>query len=141
VGRALIVDDNATNRLVLSTLLESLGLQCELAVSGVEAVNACDGGAWDAIFMDIHMPEMDGMAATRAIRKREAREGRARTPIIAVTASVRPEDVVRYDAAGMDAVVPKPVSLDALADAIVRVLSMRETAPYEAVAGPRIVTA
>lgn len=141
VGRALIVDDNPTNRLVLRTLLESLGLDCDLAGSGREAVKACEDGAWDVILMDIHMPEMDGMAATRAIRKLEARERHPRTPIIAVTASVLPEDVVRYDAAGMDAVVSKPITLDALAEVVVRVLSTDIPAGSEAIGGQQIVAA
>ncbi|WP_296596100.1 ATP-binding protein [Phenylobacterium sp.] len=122
VARALVVDDNATNRLVLRTLLEGLGLECQLVESGVEAVDALASGAWDVILMDVHMPQMDGVAATRAIRALEAREGRARTPIVAVTASVLPEDIERYEAAGMDGVVAKPVALDALAGALVRAL-------------------
>lgn len=119
-GRVLVVDDNPTNRLVMRTLLEGLGLECGLAGCGREAVQACVQGHWDVVLMDIHMPQMDGMAATRAIRKRETIEGGAPTPIIAVTASVLPEDVARYEAAGMNGVVPKPVSLDVLAGALHR---------------------
>lgn len=104
-------------------------------------MKACEDGAWDVILMDIHMPEMDGMAATRAIRKLEARERHPRTPIIAVTASVLPEDVVRYDAAGMDAVVSKPITLDALAEVVVRVLSTDIPAGSEAIGGRQIVAA
>lgn len=121
-GRALVVDDNATNRLVMRTLLEGLGLQCHLVESGIEAVRACRGGGWDVVLMDIHMPQMDGMAATRAIRKREAMDERPPTPIIAVTASVLPEDIARYQAVGMDGVLAKPIALGALATVLQRVL-------------------
>ena len=116
--RILVVDDNATNRLVLCALLEQLGLAAECVVNGVEAVAAWETSAWDAILMDIHMPEMDGVTATSSIRQREVELGRDKTPIIAVTASVQPEETRGYLSAGMDDCVPKPVDTRALVNAL-----------------------
>ncbi|WP_340646542.1 ATP-binding protein [Phenylobacterium sp.] len=121
--RILVVDDNATNRLVLCALLEQLGLAAECVVNGVEAVAAWETTAWDAILMDIHMPEMDGVTATSSIRRREIELGRDKTPIIAVTASVQPEETRGYFSAGMDDCVPKPVDTRALVSALQGVLA------------------
>ncbi|MFZ3004643.1 MAG: ATP-binding protein [Phenylobacterium sp.] len=116
--RILVVDDNATNRLVLCALLEQLGLAAECVVNGVEAVAAWESRAWDAILMDIHMPEMDGVTATSSIRQREVELGRDKTPIIAVTASVQPEETRGYLSAGMDDCVAKPVDTRVLVTAL-----------------------
>ena len=116
--RILVVDDNATNRLVLCALLEQPGLAAECVVNGVEAVAAREAKAWDAILMDIHMPEMDGVTATSSIRRREIELGRDKTPIIAVTASVQPEQTREYLSAGMDNCVPKPVDTRVLVSAL-----------------------
>ena len=121
--RILVVDDNATNRLVLCALLEQLGLAAECVVNGVEAVAAWEAKAWDAILMDIHMPEMDGVTATSSIRRREVELGRDKTPIIAVTASVQPEETRGYLSAGMCDCVPKPVETRALVSALQGVLA------------------
>lgn len=116
--RILVVDDNATNRLVLQTLLGHMGVTTQIACDGVEAVAAWEAGRWDAILMDIHMPEMDGLEASMAIREQERTRGRKRTPIIAVTASVLSHETARYLAAGMDDVVAKPVETSTLMAAI-----------------------
>ncbi|WGM37267.1 ATP-binding protein [Caulobacter sp. NIBR1757] len=112
--RILIVDDNATNRMVLSALLGELGISASAACDGVEAVDAFVAEPWDIILMDIHMPNMDGMRACRAIRDLEAAEGRDRTPIIAVTASALTHETERYRAAGMDGCLPKPIEIERL---------------------------
>ncbi|MDO8802272.1 ATP-binding protein [Phenylobacterium sp.] len=119
-ARVLVVDDNPTNRLVLQTMLEDFGLSTGMAHDGVEAVSAWESGEWDAILMDIHMPRMDGLDATRVIRARETGVTRARTPIIAVTASVLSHETAAYRAAGMDEVVAKPVESQILMDALSR---------------------
>ena len=119
-ARVLVVDDNPTNRLVLQTMLEDFGLSTGMAHDGVEAISAWESGEWDAILMDIHMPRMDGLDATRAIRARETGAKRARTPIIAVTASVLSHETAAYRAAGMDEVVAKPVECQILMDALSR---------------------
>jgi signal transduction histidine kinase/ActR/RegA family two-component response regulator len=116
--RLLVVDDNATNRLILQTILEEFGLASAIAVNGREALEAWNAEPWAAILMDIHMPEMDGLDATRAIRERERQTSQARTPIIAVTASVLSHETDAYRSAGMDDVAAKPVDTHLLIDAL-----------------------
>ncbi len=124
--RVLVADDNPTNRLVLQGMLLEFGLDCGMAGDGIEAVAAWEAGRWDAILMDIRMPGLDGLDAARAIRAREAAEGRPRTPIIAVTASVLAHETETYFAAGIDDVVAKPVDTHMLLDALSRQLSTFE---------------
>ena len=112
--KVLVVDDNPTNRMVLQSLLLDYGVAAQTAGNGVEAIDAWTDREWSAILMDISMPVMDGLEATRAIRAREQAGGRARTPIIAVTASVLSHETEAYLEAGMDAVVAKPVDADTL---------------------------
>lgn len=109
--RVLVVDDNATNRTVLTALLAELGIGASVANDGLQAVAAFNAEPWDVILMDIHMPNMDGLQACRAIREQEASEGRDRTPIIAVTASALTHETERYRAAGMDGCLAKPIDI------------------------------
>jgi CheY-like chemotaxis protein len=81
-------------------------------------VEAWRAEPWDLILMDIQMPVMDGVAATREIRAIERREGLARTPIVALTANVLPVQQASYGEAGMDQVVPKPIEAEVLFGAI-----------------------
>lgn len=120
--RILVVDDNQTNRAVLLTLLGHLGVDAHFAVDGHGAVAMWRRERWDVILMDVHMPEMDGLQACQAIREGEQLDGRARTPIIAVTASVLPHERARYAQTGMDAVVAKPVEVPRLLEALAEVL-------------------
>jgi signal transduction histidine kinase/CheY-like chemotaxis protein/HPt (histidine-containing phosphotransfer) domain-containing protein len=116
--RVLFAEDNPTNQFVAQQLLKSFAVQVDVAGNGLEAVEAASRVAYDMICMDISMPEMDGFAATRAIR---ALAGPARTvPIIALTANAFPEDVRACLDAGMDLFVAKPVSRQALVAAILR---------------------
>ena len=117
----LVVDDNATNRFVACNLLEMFGATAETAHNGREAVEAARVGAFDLILMDIKMPVMDGVAATRAIRSRGGPV--ASVPIIALTANADERDASTYLAAGMDGVVQKPIQPDLLLDAMRRALS------------------
>lgn len=121
----LIVDDNHINRLVLETLLSQAGLATRTVRNGREAVDMWALGQWDAILMDIHMPEMDGLAATREIRAREAAQGCPRTPIIAVTASVLDHETAAYMDAGMDGCVAKPIEFAHLTTAIENAVGVR----------------
>jgi CheY-like chemotaxis protein len=77
-------------------------------------VAAWETGAWDVILMDVQMPVMDGIAATARNRQREVETGRARTPIIALTANVMAHQVKQYFAAGMDGHVAKPIEIASL---------------------------
>ncbi|THD63872.1 response regulator [Phenylobacterium sp.] len=108
--RVLCAEDNPTNQQVLKIFLKMASVSCTMVANGAEAVAAWEHEPWDMILMDILMPVMDGLAATRAIRALEAQNGRPRTPILAVTANVMPDQIAGYLAAEMDAVVSKPVS-------------------------------
>jgi CheY-like chemotaxis protein len=106
----LLVEDNAVNRMLAEKFLEDLGCTVELAEDGVDAVEREARGHYAVIFMDCHMPRMDGFTATARIRERQAPLGR-RTPIVALTAGVTPEERDKCLAAGMDDFVAKPIVL------------------------------
>jgi two-component system, sensor histidine kinase len=106
--RILIVEDNATNRLVAAQMLEALGATVVTANDGAEGVEAAGRTAFDLILMDIQMPVMDGVAATRAIRRLAGPTAAA--PIIAMTANVFPHQQETYREAGMNGAVAKPLS-------------------------------
>jgi CheY-like chemotaxis protein len=125
----LVAEDNGVNRKVAQGLLNLLGRQFDFAENGKEAVELACTGRFGLIFMDCQMPEMDGFAATRAIRKWQ--EGRRRTPIIALSASASPADRARCLAAGMDDCLAKPIEKQKLQDALTRWLPVNETASSE----------
>jgi PAS domain S-box-containing protein len=112
--RVLAAEDNAVNQLVLKTMLEQAGITPTIVGDGRAAVEAWRGQAWDLVLMDVQMPVMDGIAATRAIRELEAAEGRARTPILALTANAMTHHVAEYLAADMDGFVAKPIEVGQL---------------------------
>jgi CheY-like chemotaxis protein len=118
----LAAEDNEVNRLVLTTLLRQDGVALTVVNNGAEAVEAWRRGEWDLILMDVRMPVMDGVTAACEIRREEAATGRARTPIIAVTANALPEQRAEYEQAGMDLVVTKPLEVGALFRAIEQVM-------------------
>jgi CheY-like chemotaxis protein len=109
----LLVEDNATNRRVAFELLRRLGCSVETAEDGQQAVDLTERQDFDLIFMDCHMPVMDGFAATRQIRRRAGTAGR--TPIVALTAGITPEDHERCRDAGMTGHLAKPVRKEDLA--------------------------
>jgi signal transduction histidine kinase/AmiR/NasT family two-component response regulator len=109
--RVLAAEDIPTNQLVLRTVMESFGVDLTMVDNGREAVEAWNTGNFDLILMDIQMPEMDGVEATLAIRAAEEQTGRARTPIIAVSANAMAHHVKRYREVGMDGHVAKPIEL------------------------------
>ncbi len=113
--RVLVAEDNEVNQQVAMLTLRRRGFVVDVVDDGAEAVAASERIAYDLIFMDCHMPRMDGFAATAAIRARKD----AAVPIIAMTASSMPEDRERCRAAGMDDFVAKPVRPDDL-DAVLR---------------------
>lgn len=121
-GRVLMADDAAANRELVSAILRNLGLEVEAVADGAEAVHAVHSGAYDLVLMDVHMPVMDGLQATREIRRMQAGTGR-RTPILALTANVQSEQVVRCLEAGMDGHLAKPIQIAELAAALTRWLS------------------
>lgn len=107
-------------------MLERLGYRVDVVANGAEAVDAVRRIAYDLVFMDIQMPEMDGYQATAAIRGLE--EPAARTPIIAMTANAMKGDDEKCLAAGMDGYLPKPVPMEDLAVAANEWLNRRGTA-------------
>jgi signal transduction histidine kinase/CheY-like chemotaxis protein/HPt (histidine-containing phosphotransfer) domain-containing protein len=119
--RVLIVDDNQMNRLVAAKMLKEFAIQTTMACDGLEAVTAAASFSYDVILMDVRMPNMDGLQATRAIRARESRS--QPVPIIAFTANAFAEDVEACRAAGMNDLVVKPVRKTAMIEAILRALS------------------
>jgi PAS domain S-box-containing protein len=107
----LVVDDHPVNRALLKKQLKQLGLQVEVAPSGIVALSLWWAGQFDAIITDCHMPEMDGYELTRSIREMEKHDGRQRVPIIAWTANVLADEEVRCHEAGMDDLMTKPTEL------------------------------
>jgi signal transduction histidine kinase/CheY-like chemotaxis protein len=124
--RVLVAEDNETNQLVLRTLLGQVGLDPHVVSDGAQAVEAWRTGRWDVVLMDVQMPVMDGLAATRRIRELEAAEGRPRTPIIALTADAMSHQAAEYVAVGMDGLAPKPIQIEQLVEAINAVLAPRD---------------
>ena len=120
--RVLAAEDNAVNQLVLKTLLQHVGVEPVMVENGELALRAWETEPWDLILMDVSMPVMDGPTATRCIRVREAAAGRARTPIIALTANAMSHQVADYLAAGMDGHVAKPIEAAKLFEALQMVL-------------------
>lgn len=125
-AHVLIVDDNATNRMVAEALCEMFECTSEQAVDGLEALDAVQARSFDLILMDIKMPRMDGVAATRAIRALPGPV--SRTPIIALTANADPEDVLSYIEAGMNDVVEKPIKAERMLAALQSALDGVEAA-------------
>jgi CheY-like chemotaxis protein len=117
--RVLVVEDNPTNRLVATTMLGHLGADVETADDGAEGVAAVERGAFDLIFMDIQMPVMDGVEATRRIRAMP--EPKCLIPIVAITANVMPEQLTAYRQSGINGVVAKPISPTMLLSELARI--------------------
>lgn len=120
--RVLYADDHAINRQVVAMILEPLGVDLTLAHNGREALDTLTTSAFDVVLMDVQMPEMDGLTATRLLREYEAARGLIRMPVIALTANAMPDDVDRSLAAGADLHLPKPIRPAELLEAINRVV-------------------
>jgi CheY-like chemotaxis protein len=111
-GRAalniLVAEDNAVNQLVITRLLQLRGHKVTIVADGRKAIDAVAANAFDVVFMDVQMPELDGLEATREIRKREAGTPR-RIPIVALTAHAMKSDMDRCLETGMDRYLTKPI--------------------------------
>ncbi|MEP0520802.1 MAG: PAS domain S-box protein [Hyphomicrobiales bacterium] len=105
--RVLLAEDNATNQLVVTKMIESQGGQVDVAGDGNEAIQALRNRKYDVVLMDISMPELDGIGATKIIRSMSGENGKL--PIVGLTAYALKEDRVRFMEAGMDDVITKPI--------------------------------
>lgn len=131
--RILLAEDNRVNQKFALAALSHMGLSADVAEDGLQTLKAVEGRRYDVILMDVHMPEMDGLTATKRIREREAREGLPRTRIIGVTANAVQGYREICLAAGMDECLAKPVQLEILR------ASLREVVAVEIEARPERV--
>jgi CheY-like chemotaxis protein len=127
--RALLVEDNPVNLLVVQAILAKLGCQVTVAGDGREALDSYQAGPYDLVFMDCEMPVMDGFEATQAIREWERRNVRPRTPIVAVTANALDGDRERCLATGMDDYLAKPFRMQELVAVVRRHSPRRDLVP------------
>ena len=116
--RILVAEDNAVNQILIRAILDRMGHFCDVVADGIEAVRQVQSAHYDLVLMDMQMPEMDGLAATREIRRLEAAAGAPRLSIVAMTANAMAEDRAACLAAGMDDYVSKPIDVQRLASAI-----------------------
>ncbi len=131
----LLVEDDAIHQMVSRRLLERLGASVDLAANGLEALTQATRTHYDLVFMDIQMPVMDGLKATRAIRH----AGLDQLPIVAMTSCASPSDQRAYAAAGVNDLVPKPVDARHLADTLARWRPESEHARMPALAPPIVL--
>jgi len=121
----LLVEDNLVNQKVAQGMLKRIGYSCDIASNGLEAVDAVQRQSYDLVFMDVQMPELDGLSATERIRALEAFE---QPFIVAMTANAMKGDREACLDAGMDDYVAKPITLEALISAIKRYLTSAQSA-------------
>jgi len=144
----LVADDNVTNQQVAVGLLNRLGLRAEVAANGVETLRALETIPYDLVLMDVQMPEMDGLQATRTIRAATSNVLNHQVPIVAMTAHAQPSDRLACLQAGMDDCLVKPVALPALIAVLEKWLKREDqdlptsesasSAPADAPAAPQV---
>ena len=133
--RILLAEDNAVNQKVALRILDKLGYRADVASNGLEALEALEREPYDVVLMDVQMPEMDGLDASRRICERWPAESRPR--IIAMTANAMIEDREACFAAGMDDYLAKPVRPEELAEALSRARTSRDRRELSSASGPR----
>ncbi|WP_233095090.1 ATP-binding protein [Alteromonas sp. IB21] len=124
--KVLLAEDNAINAVVAQALLEQLNCVVEHVDNGLKAAARVEDGGIDVVFMDVHMPVMDGIEATKRIRKLNGDLGQ--TPVIGLTAEAFKERHVVFKASGMDDIVTKPVTVEALQESLVKLALEQEVA-------------
>lgn len=118
--KVLIAEDDLMNQLLMGKYMRSLGWEHTIVANGLLAIEACKSADFDAILMDIEMPELDGIQATRNIR-----EFNKKIPIIAITAYVNDKNKTDCTKAGMNAFLAKPVSHDIIKNVIAKFITLR----------------
>ncbi len=131
--RILLVEDNIVNQKVALGMLRKLGYPAQAANGGNEALEILNEGEFDLLFMDIQMPGLGGLEATKKIRAGEAGEGNREVPIIAMTAHATRQDRKNCLAAGMNDYIPKPISSELIHEAMLRVMATGELDSSEVV--------
>jgi len=120
--RALVAEDHPANQRLIEAILLAADIEAEFVQDGAAAVAAMEASDFHIVLMDIQMPEMDGLEATRRIRENEARDGRKPTPVVAVTACALDDMREAAKSAGVDDYITKPVVAPTLLNAIVKQL-------------------
>jgi CheY-like chemotaxis protein len=121
--RILLAEDNVVNQKLALRLLSQMGYRADVASNGIEAIEALERQTYDVVLMDVQMPEMDGLEASRRITQRWQPDQRPR--IVAMTANAMQGDRDECMAAGMDDYVTKPIRVDALVEALVQSVARR----------------
>jgi PAS domain S-box-containing protein len=121
--RVLAAEDNATNRIILQSMLQALGVDAVIVSDGAEALSRSQDEAFDVVLLDIAMPNMDGIETLRALKDRARLAGKTPPPAIAVTANVMTHQVEDYLGYGFVAVVAKPIRMEMLGDALAQCLA------------------
>lgn len=129
--RVLVAEDNLTNQLVVVGILEKWGVSADRVVNGREAIVAMETSDYDLILMDMQMPEMDGIEATRLVKSGKTRARNIDVPIVALTANVMPDDRLRCEAAGMVDFITKPISGDQLRDTLITHMALGERGEFD----------
>jgi signal transduction histidine kinase/CheY-like chemotaxis protein len=127
--KLLIVEDDKVNQIVITKMLENIGLRADIAGDGSEALQYCEANDYDAILMDIQMPVLDGVQTTKHIRRGQTKN--ANTTIIALTAYALQDDEALFRRSGMDDYLSKPVSLNTLKETLDRHLNVVRRLPYK----------
>jgi len=136
--RILVAEDNLVNQKVALRLLERMGYRADVVANGLEVLQSVRRQTYDVVLMDVQMPEMDGLEASRAIRDEWSAERRPH--IVAMTANVMPEDRQECLAAGMDGFIAKPIRVEELAAALDRSRPLAEAPTADAPSAPGEVT-
>jgi signal transduction histidine kinase/CheY-like chemotaxis protein len=130
-GHLLLVEDNKTNQLLMSAILDKQGITFDLAEDGIQAIDAVKKHQYDLVLMDENMPNLNGIEATKRIREWEEQENRPRLPIVALTANAMNGDKERFMAAGMDQYLTKPVNIPKLINIIQKYLTDNSKEPKQ----------
>ncbi len=127
-ARVLVAEDHPTNQKVVELILESVGVTPVIVENGLLALQALAGERFDVVLMDMQMPELDGLSATRQLRQREAAEGLPRTPVIMLTANALDEHIRAGAEAGADGHLSNPIHAQALIESILEAMTIKRRA-------------